>query len=29
MGFRRVAHFEEVGFKLNKWVDVGYWQRML
>jgi L-amino acid N-acyltransferase YncA len=29
MGFRKVAHFEEVGFKLNRWVDVGYWQRML
>ena len=29
MGFRKVAHFEEVGFKLNRWVDVGYWQKML
>jgi L-amino acid N-acyltransferase YncA len=29
MGFRKVAHFGEVGFKLNRWVDVGYWQRML
>jgi L-amino acid N-acyltransferase YncA len=25
-GFRKVAHFEEVGFKFNKWIDVGYWQ---
>jgi L-amino acid N-acyltransferase YncA len=26
-GLRKVAHFEEVGFKLGRWVDVGYWQR--
>jgi peptide/nickel transport system permease protein len=26
-GFRKVAHFPEVGFKLGRWVDVGYWQR--
>jgi phosphinothricin acetyltransferase len=25
-GFRKVAHFREVGFKFNQWVDVGYWQ---
>ena len=25
-GMKKVAHFEEVGFKFNKWVDVGYWQ---
>jgi L-amino acid N-acyltransferase YncA len=29
LGFEKVAHFKEVGFKLNQWVDVGYWQRML
>jgi phosphinothricin acetyltransferase len=28
-GMRRVAVFEEVGFKFNRWVDVGYWQRTL
>jgi phosphinothricin acetyltransferase len=28
-GFKKVAHFEEVGFKFNRWIDVGYWQRML
>jgi L-amino acid N-acyltransferase YncA len=28
-GFRKVAHFEEVGFKLNRWVDVAYWQKKL
>ena len=26
LGFKKVAHFQEVGWKLNKWVDVGYWQ---
>lgn len=26
-GLRKVAHFEQVGFKLNRWIDVGYWQR--
>ena len=25
-GFTKVAHFKEVGYKFNKWVDVGYWQ---
>jgi phosphinothricin acetyltransferase len=28
-GFRKVAHFSEVGFKFNKWVDVGYWELKL
>jgi len=28
-GLRKVAHFQEVGFKLNRWIDVGYWQRTL
>jgi L-amino acid N-acyltransferase YncA len=27
--FRKVAHFEAVGFKFDRWVDVGYWQRVL
>jgi L-amino acid N-acyltransferase YncA len=26
-GFSKVAQFHEVGFKLGRWVDVGYWQR--
>ncbi len=26
LGFRKVAHFEQVGFKFGKWIDVGYWQ---
>jgi L-amino acid N-acyltransferase YncA len=28
-GFEKVAHFAEVGYKLDRWVDVGYWQRRL
>jgi phosphinothricin acetyltransferase len=26
---RKVAHFEQVGFKIGRWVDVGYWQVFL
>jgi len=29
LGFAKTGHFSEVGFKLARWVDVGYWQRML
>lgn len=29
LGFAKVAHFAEVGFKSGRWVDVGYWQKML
>ncbi|GGD01175.1 arsinothricin resistance N-acetyltransferase ArsN1 family B [Undibacterium terreum] len=29
MGFHKVAMFEQVGFKNDKWVDVGYWQKLL
>lgn len=29
LGFRKVAQFREVGFKQNRWIDVGYWQLML
>jgi L-amino acid N-acyltransferase YncA len=29
LGFRKVAHFEQVGFKHDRWVDVGYWQLLL
>ena len=25
-GFRKVAHFNEVGRKFDRWIDVGYWQ---
>ncbi len=26
MGFKKVAEFEEVGYKFGKWLNVGYWQ---
>lgn len=29
LGFKKVAHFQEVGYKFNKWIDVGFWQIML
>jgi|UniRef100_UPI00404B188A L-amino acid N-acyltransferase YncA len=29
LGFRKVAHFEQVGWKFNRWIDVGYWERIL
>jgi phosphinothricin acetyltransferase len=25
-GFEQVAHFKQVGFKFDRWVDVTYWQ---
>lgn len=28
-GMEKVAHFKEVGYKFDQWVDVGYWQRLL
>jgi phosphinothricin acetyltransferase len=28
-GFAKVAQLKEVGFKLNQWVDVGYWELIL
>lgn len=29
LGFKKVGHFERVGFKQDRWVDVGYWQLLL
>ena len=29
LGFQKVAQFREVGFKFNKWIDVGYWEKVL
>ncbi|QJQ05819.1 N-acetyltransferase [Undibacterium piscinae] len=29
MGFRKVAHFEKVGYKNKQWIDVAYWQKTL
>lgn len=28
LGFKKVAHFREVGYKLGRWIDVGYWELM-
>lgn len=28
-GFVKVAHFKEVGYKFEEWVDVAYWQLLL
>lgn len=28
-GFEKVAHFKEVGYKFDKWIDVGYWQLII
>lgn len=25
-GFEKAAHYKEIGFKFNQWLDVGYWQ---
>lgn len=29
LGFEKVAQFREVGFKFDRWLDVGYWQKTL
>ncbi|MEO9947196.1 MAG: arsinothricin resistance N-acetyltransferase ArsN1 family B [Paraglaciecola sp.] len=29
LGMKKVAHFSNVGFKFDKWLDVGYWQLSL
>lgn len=29
LGFQKCAHFKEIGFKFNKWIDVGYWEKRL
>ena len=29
MGFEKVAHFKEVGYKFEQWIDVGFWQKTL
>ncbi|MDR2434585.1 MAG: GNAT family N-acetyltransferase [Treponema sp.] len=28
-GFTKTAHFHEVGFKMGRWRDVGYWELIL
>jgi len=29
LGFQKIAHFKEVGWKFERWIDVGYWQLLL
>lgn len=29
MGMVKVAHLPQVGFKFDRWLDVGYWHRLL
>lgn len=29
LGFRKVGQLEQVGFKLGRWIDVGYWELVL
>jgi L-amino acid N-acyltransferase YncA len=28
-GFKKAAHFTEVGYKMDRWIDVGYWELLL
>ena len=28
-GFKKIAQFHEVGYKFEKWIDVGYWELIL
>ncbi len=28
-GFKKVAHYEKIGVKFGKWLDVAYWQLMV
>lgn len=29
LGYRKVAHFSQVGRKFERWIDVGYWELQL
>jgi L-amino acid N-acyltransferase YncA len=29
LGFEKAAHFKKVGFKFDRWIDVGYWQLLI
>jgi phosphinothricin acetyltransferase len=29
LGFKKIAEFKEVGFKFDRWIDVGYWELLL
>jgi len=26
LGFKKIGQFKEVGYKFDKWIDVGYWE---
>ena len=28
-GFKKVGHLTEAGYKMDRWIDVGYWQLLL
>jgi phosphinothricin acetyltransferase len=28
-GFKKAAEFHEIGYKMNRWLDVGYWELLL
>jgi phosphinothricin acetyltransferase len=28
-GFKKIAEFVEIGYKMNRWLNVGYWQLIL
>ncbi|MBB6480863.1 arsinothricin resistance N-acetyltransferase ArsN1 family B [Spirochaeta isovalerica] len=28
-GFTKCGHFHEVGFKFGRWIDVGYWEKII
>ncbi len=29
LGFQKIGHFKEVGWKFDQWIDVGYWELIL
>lgn len=29
LGFKKIGQFDEVGYKFDRWIDVGYWQLLL
>lgn len=29
LGFTKCGHFNQVGYKFDKWIDVGYWEKIL
>jgi len=29
LGFKKIGHFKEVGYKFDRWIDVGYWELII